>query len=232
MGGMYPPFGGVGLYGPYGSVSLYGSIVTYGSLNLTESSPPQSFTEPLDLLGVKTFLHFTAGDNDRNDEISSMITAAREQAEILQGRDLVRKQWDLSMDYWNAYRVELRDPLVSVDLVQFTNSDGVVTQMHEGADYLVDRAKHPGVLVPPYNSTWPIYTPRPSSSLLFRFTSGFAPDSAWWSDSGARVKMGMKQLISSWFTERLPFVKGPGTMEEYPFAVTSNLSYGALARSK
>ena len=232
MGGMYPPFGGVGLYGPYGSVSLYGSIVTYGSLNLTESSPPQSFTEPLDLLEVKTFLHFTAGDNDRNDEISSMITAAREQAEILQGRDLVRKQWDLSMDYWNAYRVELRDPLVSVDLVQFTNSDGVVTQMHEGADYLVDRAKHPGVLVPPYNSTWPIYTPRPSSSLLFRFTSGFASDSAWWSDSGARIKMGMKQLISLWFTERLPVVKGPGAMEEYPFMITSNLSYGALGRAK
>jgi len=230
MGGMYPPFGGVGLYGPYGSVSLYGSIVTYGTINLTETSPPQSFAEPLSIVEVKDYLRISS--DDENDGLSAMISAAREHAEILQGRDLVRKQWDLSMDYWNAYRVELRDPLVSVDLVQYTNSDGVVTQMHEGVDYLVDRAKHPGVLVPPYNSTWPIYTPLPSSSLLFRFTSGFSADAAFWADAGSRVKMGMKLLIAAWYTDRLPFAVGARAAVEFPYYVTSCLSHGALARSK
>ena len=59
MGGMYPPFGGVGLYGPYGSVSLYGSIVTYGTINLTETSPPQSFAEPLSIVEVKDYLRIS-----------------------------------------------------------------------------------------------------------------------------------------------------------------------------
>jgi hypothetical protein len=43
---------------------------------------------------------------------------------------------------------------------------------------------------------------------LIQFTSGHTPDSAISSDSVARVRVGMKLLISSWFNNRLPFEKG------------------------
>jgi hypothetical protein len=68
--------------------------------------------------------------------------------------------------------------------------------------------------------------------LLIRFSSGYAPGFAFWSDAGARVRIGMKRLISSWFNNRLPFEKGMDAAAEYPYAVTSRLSYGALRRAR
>ena len=44
---MFPPFGGLG---------LYGALSGFGSLSLTEASPPQSFSEILTLAEVKSYL--------------------------------------------------------------------------------------------------------------------------------------------------------------------------------
>lgn len=231
----YPIFGGTGPYGTYGNLGLYGALVAYGSLNLTETSPPQSFIEPLSLETVKNFLKVpivSPADTAEDAELSMFITAAREQAEILQGRDLVQKQWDLHQDYWPSYRIELRRPLVSVDLVQYKDSTGTVTTMTENTDYIVDTNKQPGLICPPYNGTWPTFAPWPSSSILIRFTSGYAPTSSFWSDTGARIKNGMLLLISSWYNQRLPFERGAGAIQEYPFAVTSCLSYGSLPNAR
>ncbi len=226
---MYPPYFELrGAYAPYG-----GGLVPYGSLNLTETSPGQSFIEPLSLDEMKAYLllpELATPDIQQEDTITALIIAAREQAEIAQGRDLVRKQWDLSLDYWTSYRIELRAPLVTVDLVKYRDSAGAYTTCVADTDYLVDAAKQPGVIAPPYNTSWPSYTPWPSSSLLIRFTSGFASNAAWWGDSGARVKLGMKLLISGWFNGRIPWAIGAGAASEYPFAVTSCLSHGAIER--
>ena len=34
--------------------------------------------------------------------------------------------------------------------------------------------KSPGLVAPPYNSMWKVFTPWPSSAILIRYTSGFA----------------------------------------------------------
>lgn len=214
---------------------LYGALVSYGSLNLTESSPAQSFTEPLTLAEVKSYLKVperSPADSEEDDLLLSFISGAREQAEILQGRDLVRKQWDLSHDYWFSNCVELRAPLISVDLVQRKDSNGIVTPLVENTDYIVDKAKQPGILTPPYNQTWPAFTPWPSSALLFRFTSGFDATSPFWKDAGGRIKGGMKLLISEWYNRRLSFEKGASATDQYPPGVTSWLSFGALQRAR
>lgn len=204
---------------------------TYGSLNLTESSPSQSFEEPLSLDEVKAFLKLPANDDaDEDLTLDTLIAAAREQAEILQGRDLVRKQFDLSLDYWRCPEIELRPHLASVDLVRYRDSEGNYTDLAEDSDYVVDVAKQPGIILPPYSKTWPSFTPWPSSAILIRFTAGLATDAAFWNDVGARVKLGMKQLILSWFDQRLPFVKGASAIQEYPYRITALLSFGAVVR--
>lgn len=217
----------------YGSpyVTAYDSTYdVFGTLNLTETDPGQSFVEPLTLDEVKTYLKVPLDDPSDDMLLSTMISGAREQAEILQGRDLVRKQWDLSYDYWPEYRVHLRAPTISVDLITYKDLSGVTTTMVEDTNYTVDLHKHPGLITPPWNMSWPAFTPWPSSAIMIRFTSGFTGDSSWWSGAGSRVKMGMMMLITSWYEERLPFVKGAGVVSEYPFAVTSCLSYGRLER--
>lgn len=218
----------------YGNTGLYGGIDSYGSLNLTQQSPAQSFVEPLTLTEVLNYLRVAIPESNdaENNEILGFISAAREQAEILQGKDLVQKQWDLSYDYWPSYRIMTRQPLVSVDLAQYKDSNGNVTAMAQNVDFIVDTSKGPGIIAPPYNKTWPTFTPWPSSSLLFRFTSGYSSTDPFWNDAGARIKIGMKLLISAWYNNRIPFEIGAAGAEEYPYAVTSCLSYGASVRAR
>ena len=205
--------------------------VPYSSINLTESSPVQSFEEPLSVAELIEYLRLPE-NTDEVETIQAMILAAREQAEILQGRDLVRKQWDLSLDYWPSGPIELRGPVSSVDLLRYRDSGGAYTSMTENTDYIVDTAKQPAIVVPGYNTAWPMFTPWPSSAILVRYTGGLAADSAWWSDAGARVKIGMKLLISGWFNSRIPWAIGAGGRSEFPFAVTQCLSQGSVTRAR
>jgi uncharacterized phiE125 gp8 family phage protein len=217
----------------YPWVSAYDSVWdSFGTLRLTETGTPQTFTEPLLLTDVKTHLRidesFTADDT----LINTFISAARYQAEIMQNRDLIRKQWDLTYDYWPQYRIELRAPAISVDLMQYTDLAGNVTTMSVNTDYVTDLRKEPGIVTPPWNISWPAFTPYPSGAILIRFTSGYAADAQWWSGPGALVKAGMLLLISAWYENRLPFVQGISATSEYPYAVTHCLSAGALTRAR
>ena len=208
------------------------AIDTYGTLALTESSPPQSFVEPLTVAEMKAYLKLPASrspvDPAEDQEIADFISAARIEAEVLQGRDLVRKQWDLSLDYWTGGVILLRSPLASVDAFLIKDSTGLVTTLAENTDYIVGAAKTPGVLAPPYNSTWRNFTPWPMSAITIRFTSGVATDSIWWKADGQTVKGGMRRLISDWYNNKLPFEKTREPATEIPFGVTAALSCGAI----
>lgn len=215
----------------FGNLGLYGNLTTYGTLTLTESSPPQSWTEPLSVAEMITYLRLPSLTQPQTDEMGGFITAAREQAEILQNRDLVRKQWDLVADYWTSYTVELRSPLVSVDLVQYRDSTGAITALNETDNYLVDKNKQPGIITPLFNTTWPNFAPSPSSAILIRFTSGYLSTSAYWNDAGARVKIGMRLLVSDWWNNRYS-VQVSQDADGIPRWLRALLSQGCLARAR
>ena len=105
----YQPFGGI--------------IATYGSLSLTVQSPAQSFIEPLTLTEVKEYLNLpqrSPADSNEDDMLTGYIQrSSRNHRDTEQGRDLVRKQWDLSFDtFWN-YQIELREPARECRPVQY-----------------------------------------------------------------------------------------------------------------
>lgn len=201
---------------------------SFGTLRLTETGPAQTFDEPLSLEDVKLNLRLDDGDTDDDSLLCGYISAARAQAEILQNRDLVRKQWDLLYDYWPEYRIRLRASVASVDLVQYKDLSGKTTTMMEDADYVVDLRKEPALITPPWNGSWPSFTPWPSSAILIRFTSGLTTDASWWAGTGQLVKAGMHLLVTHWYERRLPFDKL--SMAEAPFQITACLSAGALKR--
>lgn len=210
---------------------LYGACDNYGSLTLTDSSPAQIFTEVLDLDTVKSYLKIpqrNPSDPIEDATLNIFIVAARIQAEVMQNRDLVRKSWDLTYDFWPSFRIRLRDPLKSVDLITTKDNDGAITTLNLNTDFIMDATKHPGIITPPFNGTWPAFSLWPSSSILIRFQSGYDPTDAYWSGPGAIVKNAMLLLISSWYNGRIPFEQG--AISEYPFAVTQGLGLGALER--
>jgi uncharacterized phiE125 gp8 family phage protein len=201
-----------------------------GSLNLLSGSPIAAFIEPLTVAEVEQFLRLPAlspTDDDRDSLMESLIIAAREVAEIEQRRDLVEKQWELSLDWWPG-KIELREPLVSVDLVQYTDSDGTVTALIANTDYIVDTAKHPGVILPAYSKTWPTFTGWPSSPILVRFTSGLTSTDIFWSDAGQRVLLGMKMLIAHWYNNGDIMAMPGSTGAEIPWAAKVLLGTGAV----
>lgn len=206
-------------------------MARYGTLNLTVTSPAQSWTEPITLAEAKKYLNLPARsptDTEEDSLIEGFIASAREQAEIEQGRDLVEKQYDLSLDSFPS-EIELRPHLVSVDLVQYTDSNGTVTALVADTDYIADTAKQPGVLMPAYGKMFPWFTAHPSSAVLVRFTAGLSATHPFWLGHGKLVRTGMFLLISGWFNNRFPYEVGASV--EYPFGITSCLRAGAIQRT-
>ena len=163
---------GAGVYGPQG---LWGWLAPNGSIALTDSSPSQTFEEPFTPEEIKAFLKIpvrSPTDPEEDALVCDLISAARVVAEYFQGRDLVRKQWDLHLDFWIDYFIKLRDNLISVDLFQVRDSDGSYNTLVENTDFIVDPSKSPGLVAPPYNEMWFTFTPWPSSAILIRFTCG------------------------------------------------------------
>jgi hypothetical protein len=225
---------------------------TYGTIELTQASPAQIFVEPLALAQAKTFLRIgsvSPADAEEDLQLLGFITAARETAEILQGIDLIPKQYDLSLDillgqyavtdpgfimraqtsvydFSDAFEIELRNPLQSIDLFQYRDKDGNYIKLTEDTDYVVDLSR--GIVKPPYGKTWPLFDPSPSCSIVIRFTAGYPLGHPFWSNAGQRLIVGMKMLIEQWYDERLPFVVGH--VQELPFAVSALLGYGAKNR--
>jgi uncharacterized phiE125 gp8 family phage protein len=201
------------------------------TLSLVDPQP--AWAEPFEVGEVQRFLNLperNPPDLIEEDLLRSMIQAAREFAEIAQGRDLVRKQWELEVHSYGQLIHELRSPLVSVDQVQRRSEDAVLTDLVEGTGYRVDISR--GVLYTPFNDelrSWSS-TGITEAALIIRFTSGYLPGSIFWSDAGARIKTGMRYLISAWFFNRLPFSEGGRPPAEFPYAVTSCLSHGSLVR--
>ena len=177
---------------------------------LTVTSPVQTFTEPLTLAEAREFCEIPDADTTRDTLLTSLIVAAREVAELEQGRDLVAKQWDLSMDYIYAHRLQLRENVSSVELFRYRDSTGAYTTLVEGTDYELDTSDF--VLTPTYNETWPNYTPWPSSSVLIRYT--VTPPSV-----DTQVLLGMRFLISQWYTNRIPAELGASNVQQYPYCL-------------
>lgn len=185
---------------------------SYGTLELTVSSPPQSFCEPLSLDEVRQFLHITESspaDLEEQAMLEGMVIAAREIAERYQGVDLTVKQYDLYLDSLPS-EIDLGYPLQSVDLVQYTNSASVATALTAGTDYVVDTAR--GLVLPAYGVSWPSFTAYPSGAILVRFTRGYPENHPFWSSSGQRILQGMKLLITMWHEQRIPVGEVPETV--------------------
>jgi len=178
-------------------------------LKLTVSSPIQTFTEPVTVAEGKEWCEIPDADTTRDTLIATLIIAARQAAELRQGRDLVTKQYDWSADYIPTC-IKTRENLSSVDLFQYTDSDGLAATLTEGTGFIKDTAKN--IIIPPYGESWPSFTPYPSSAILVRYT--VTPPAV-----DTQVLLGMRFLISQWYANRIPAEAAGATIQQYPFCL-------------
>jgi len=169
---------------------------------------------------AKEFCEIPAADTTRDTLIGALITAAREVAELRQGRDLVGKQWDLTADCFPCGAFQLRENLSSVDLLRYRDSSGSYTTLTENTDYIVDTSDF--LVTPPYGESWPTFTAWPTSAVLLRYT--VAPPAV-----DTQVLLGMRFLISQWYVNRVPAELGASNVQQYPFAL-GLLDHGRVER--
>lgn len=188
-------------------------------LKLTVTSPVQTFTEPLSVAEVKDFLEIPDADTTRDTLISAMIRAAREVAELEQGRDLVSKQWDLTLEEMPD-EICLRENASSVDLFTYRDSSGTVTTMVENTDFIFDTSEFE--IVPPYGKIFPVFIPWPAAAVLVRYT--VTPPAV-----DEQILLGMRFIISQWYTNRVPFELGASAVQQYPYSA-GLLQHGRVGR--
>ena len=161
-------------------------------------TPPAG--EPISLAEAKQHLRVDGGDDDLL--IGSLITAARQAAETITGRQLMTARWKLVLDAFPgpllmhagsgssfslpAHAILLaKCPVQSVVSVEYLDMNGT-TQVLPASDYVLDAACEPARLSPVFGKTWPPTLPQ-IGAVTVTFDAGYG--------SASEVPEGLKSWI-------------------------------------
>lgn len=154
--------------------------------------------EPVSLVDMKNYLRVDIDDDDSL--IQTLISTARERAEDMTGRCLLRQSWVFSFDrfpiweynnfgayggqglFHHHHRQSMfrhdhlaiilpRGPVLSVDSIQYKDLSGTL-QTLDPATYEVDLLSQPARITPVYCGWWP-FALWDTNSVTIRFTCGY-----------------------------------------------------------
>jgi uncharacterized phiE125 gp8 family phage protein len=161
-------------------------------------TPPAG--EPISLAEAKLHLRVDGGDDDLL--IGSLITAARQAAETITGRQLMTARWRLVLDAFPGpllmhagsgssfslptHAILLaKCPVQFVVSVEYLDMNGT-TQVLPASDYVLDAACEPARLSPVFGKTWPPTLPQ-IGAVTVTFDAGYG--------SASEVPEGLKSWI-------------------------------------
>jgi uncharacterized phiE125 gp8 family phage protein len=176
----------------------------------------QPVVEPVSLAEAKAHLRIDSDFSDDDLYVMTLVSAARQLVETICDRTLIRSQWQMNLDAFPSWDIELpRPPIASGDIVvTYTPSDGVYAPVTlDPSKYRQDRDSTPAVIRPPWNSTWPT-TRGAENDVKITFWAGYG-------DSGRSVpppaRHAMLMMLGNWYANRESVA--PGTMNPIPMAV-------------
>lgn len=165
---------------------------------LTLVVPPAS--EPMTTAQAKKHLRVDGADED--EEIASLISAARVEAERVTGRQLLTATLAFSMDRFPPEIRLPRPPLQSVESITYIDNAGVQQTMASG-DYHVDFDTKPARITPTYGKCWP--WPRwQTGAVVVTFVAGETAIS----DIDPMIIHAMRLMIGGWYANRETVVVG------------------------
>lgn len=136
------------------------------------SSAPTA--EPLALSDALAHLRVSAGVEDAY--ITGLIPVVREACENRIERTLIETTWVLTLDSFPDAIELMMSPVLDVTSVQYTDQDGQ-SQTLNPADYVLDRAREPGWLVPAPGRQWPT-TEAGINKVVVTYTAGYGDTAA------------------------------------------------------
>jgi uncharacterized phiE125 gp8 family phage protein len=147
--------------------------------------------------------------------IGTLIKVAREYCENFTWRALAPQTLELILDDFPSSEILLpRPPLTSVTSIIYKSAANVETTM-SASQYIVDADRTPGRIVPPYASTFPSFTPYPTSAVRVRYVAGYTT-------APASIKQAMLLLIGHLYENREATTET--NLKEVPLSIRSLLS--------
>jgi uncharacterized phiE125 gp8 family phage protein len=191
-------------------------------------TPPAE--EPVSLADAK--LHLRVDFTDDDALITALITAARQAAETITGRQIVTARWKLVLDSFpgpSLMGVPAGTPfslpghaillpkctVQSVVSIQFLDMSST-WQVMPATDYTVDLACEPARITPVFGKIWPITLPQ-ISAVMVTFDAGYGAASAVPEGIKSWIKLRVGSLyahreevalLSRGKIEPLPFIDG------------------------
>jgi uncharacterized phiE125 gp8 family phage protein len=175
-------------------------------------TPPAE--EPVSLIEAK--LHLRVDFDEDDTLIASLISAARQAAETLTGRQFVNARWKLVLDGFPPCAIALaKCPVQSVVAINYLDMNSSVQTM-PASTYTVDTACEPARITPVFGQVWPPSLPQ-IGAVSVTFDAGYGAAS----DVPEGIKSWIKLRLGSLYTHReemavlsrgridpLPFVQG------------------------
>jgi uncharacterized phiE125 gp8 family phage protein len=110
---------------------------------------------------------------DEDAELTSIIIAAREYCEDYQGRALITRTYELTLDDWPRAPFELpMPPAIEIVSIKYIDSAGTVTTW-SATEYQLDATGFVGRLSPAYGYSWPSTTLRELAGITITYTAGY-----------------------------------------------------------
>ena len=145
-------------------------------------TPPAE--EPVSLIEAK--LHLRVEFDEDDTLIASLISAARQAAETLTGRQFTTARWKLVLDGFPRGAIALaKCPVQSVVAVNYQDMNSMVQTM-PASTYTVDTACEPGRITPVFGQIWPVCLPQ-IGVVRVTFDAGYG--------AAAQVPDGIKSWI-------------------------------------
>ena len=181
---------------------------------------------------IEAKLHLRVDFDEDDSLIASIITAARQAAETLTGRQLITARWKMVLDAFPGpslmgvpdgatfslpgHAILLaKCPVQLVVSIEYLDMNGIV-QVMPANDYVLDCACEPARITPVFGKTWPPTLPQ-IGAITVSFDAGYGAASA----VPAGIKSWIKLRVGSLYSHReemamlsrgridpLPFVDG------------------------
>lgn len=131
-----------------------------------------SSEEPISLAEAKLHLRV---DSDEDDAlISTLISAARQSAEMLTGCQFVTARWQYGMDSFSGANQSIhlpKNPVQSIISIEYLDLSGTLKNLAL-QDYTVDRNSQPARVAPTFGKSWPITLPQ-LGAVTVTFDAGY-----------------------------------------------------------
>lgn len=170
--------------------------------------------EPVSVGEAKSHLRIDSDFTDDDLYLQTLISAARIHVETVSDRTLVRSQWQMKMDVFPSWDIELPRPPIDVGdvTVSYVPSDAVYLPV-SFTNFRVDRDSTPAVIRPQWNGSWPSARGA-ENDVMITYWAGYGLSPL---DVPTPARHCILMLAASWYANREAVVQGG--MNPVPMAV-------------